>query len=171
MDGRCTGMGRWVPLLQAEVSLLGEAQKRSLWFAGLAAEWRFSPRWSALLQYDAHSPLLSADLAALSRPTGILSMALRWRAAPDWWIDFGFSEDAVVDSAPDITFLLGIGYSPGVDGRPVPQPRPPRPRGRALARCRQNDCEPIPNPPALTRQTHLPESRCESPASRLTTDR
>ena len=93
--------------------LLGEAQKRSLWFAGLAAEWRFSPRWSALLQYDAQSPLLSADLAALSRPTGILSMALRWRAAPDWWIDFGFSEDAVVESAPDVTFLLGIGYSPG----------------------------------------------------------
>ncbi len=93
--------------------LLGEAQKRSLWFAGLAAEWRFSPRWSALLQYDAHSALLSADLAALSRPTGMFSMALRWRLAPEWWIDFGFSEDALVESAPDITFLLGARYSPG----------------------------------------------------------
>ena len=93
--------------------LLGEAQKRSLWFAGLAAEWRFSPRWSALLQYDAHSALLSADLAPLSRPTGMFSMALRWRLAPEWWIEFGFSEDAVVESAPDITFLLGARYSPG----------------------------------------------------------
>ena len=92
--------------------LLGETQKRSLWFAGLAAEWRFSPRWSALLQYDAHSALLSADLAALSRPTGMLSMALRWRLAPEWWIEFGFSEDVVVESAPDITFLLGARYSP-----------------------------------------------------------
>ena len=93
--------------------LLGETQKRALWFAGLAAEWRFSPRWSALFQYDAHSALLSADLAALSRPTGMLSMALRWRLAPQWWIEFGFSEDAVVESAPDITFLLGARYSPG----------------------------------------------------------
>ncbi|MFL2502757.1 MAG: DUF3187 family protein [Luminiphilus sp.] len=93
--------------------LLGEAQKRSLWFAGLAAEWRFSHRWSALLQYDAHSALLSADLAPLSRPTGMFSMALRWRLAPEWWIEFGFSEDAVVESAPDITFLLGARYSPG----------------------------------------------------------
>ena len=93
--------------------LLGEAQKRSLWFAGLAAEWRFSPRWSALLQYDAHSALLSADLAPLSRPTGMFSMALRWRLAPEWWIEFGFSEDAVVESAPDITFLLGARYAPG----------------------------------------------------------
>ena len=93
--------------------LLGETQKRSLWFAGLAAEWRFSPRWSAVLQYDAHSALLSADVDALSRPTGMLSMAFRWRLAPDWWIDFGFSEDAVVESVPDITFLLGVRYSPG----------------------------------------------------------
>jgi hypothetical protein len=42
-----------------------------------------------------------------------LSMALRWRLAPEWWIEFGFSEDAVVESAPDITFLLGARYSPG----------------------------------------------------------
>ena len=60
--------------------------------------------------------------AAVSRfsgaqwPTGML-LALRWRLAPEWWIEFGFSEDAVVESAPDITFLLGARYSPGLDGR------------------------------------------------------
>lgn len=91
--------------------LLNETQKHALWFAGLAAEWRFSPRWSALFQYDAHSALLSADLDALSRPAGMVSMALRWRSSRGWWIDVGFSEDAVVEASPDITFLLSARYS------------------------------------------------------------
>lgn len=91
--------------------LLGETQKRSLWFAGLAAEWRLSRRWSALLQYDAHSKPLSADLDALTKPAGLVSMALRWRSSRDWWVDFGFSEDAVVEASPDVTFLLSVRYS------------------------------------------------------------
>ena len=91
--------------------LLGETQKRSLWFAGLAAEWRFSSRWSALFQYDAHSALISTDLNALSRPAGMASMALRWRSSKGWWVDAGFSEDAVVEASPDITFLLSARYS------------------------------------------------------------
>jgi hypothetical protein len=92
--------------------LLGPQQRRSLWFAGLAAEWRFSPRWSALMQYDAHSALLDGALEALSEPAGMLSMAVRWRPTSRWMIDAGFSEDVVVESAPDITFLLNARFVP-----------------------------------------------------------
>jgi hypothetical protein len=95
-----------------ESDLLGPQQRRSLWFAGLAAEWRFSPRWSALMQYDAHSALLDGELGALSDPAGMLSLALRWRATSRWMIDVGFSEDVVVESAPDITFLLNARFVP-----------------------------------------------------------
>lgn len=95
-----------------ESDLLGPQQRRSLWFAGLAAEWRFSPRWSALMQYDAHSALLDGELEALSDPAGMLSFALRWRPTSRWMIDAGFSEDVVVESAPDITFLLNARYVP-----------------------------------------------------------
>lgn len=95
-----------------ESDLLGPQQRRSLWFAGLAAEWRFSPRWSALVQYDAHSALLDGELEALSDPAGMLSFALRWRPTSRWMIDAGFSEDVVVESAPDITFLLNARYVP-----------------------------------------------------------
>jgi hypothetical protein len=95
-----------------ESDLLGSQQRRSLWFAGLAAEWRFSPRWSALMQYDAHSALLDGELEALSDPAGMLSFALRWRPTSRWMIDAGFSEDVVVESAPDITFLLNARYVP-----------------------------------------------------------
>ena len=92
--------------------LLGPQQRRSLWFAGMAAEWRFTPRWSALMQYDAHSALLDGALEALSEPAGMLSMAVRWRPTLRWMIDAGFSEDVVVGSAPDITFLLNARYVP-----------------------------------------------------------
>ena len=92
--------------------LLGPRQKRSLWFAGLSAEWRFSPRWSALMQYDGHSALLDAALEALGEPAGMLSLAVRWRPTAHWMIDAGFSEDVVVESAPDITFLVNARYMP-----------------------------------------------------------
>lgn len=92
--------------------LLGPQQRRALWFAGLAAEWRFSPRWSVLVQYDGHSALLDGALEALSGPAGMLSMAVRWRPTSQWMIDAGFSEDVVVESAPDITFLLNARYVP-----------------------------------------------------------
>ena len=95
-----------------ESDLLGPQQRRSLWFAGLAAEWRFSPRWSALVQYDAHSALLDRELEALNDPAGMLSFALRWRPTSRWMVDVGFSEDVVVESAPDITFLLNARYVP-----------------------------------------------------------
>ena len=95
-----------------ESDLLGPRQRRSLWFAGLAAEWRFMPRWSALMQFDGHSALLDGALEALDEPAGMLSMAVRWRPTAHWMIDAGFSEDVVVESAPDITFLLNVRYVP-----------------------------------------------------------
>ena len=93
-------------------NLFGPHQRRSLWFAGLAAEWRFTPRWSALMQYDGHSALLDGALEAVGEPAGMLSMAVRWRPTGHWMIDAGFSEDVVVESAPDITFLLNARYVP-----------------------------------------------------------
>jgi hypothetical protein len=38
----------------------------------------------------------------------MLSMGLRWRASEKWSVDFGFSEDVVVETAPDINFLLNV---------------------------------------------------------------
>ena len=98
--------------LAGDSNLFGPHQRRSLWFAGLAAEWRFTPRWSALMQYDGHSALLDGALEAVGEPAGMLSMAVRWRPTGHWMIDAGFSEDMVVESAPDITFLLNARYVP-----------------------------------------------------------
>ena len=90
--------------------LMGSNQKRSLWFGGVSLAWPFRDKWSVLAQIDAHSALGDGNLSALTRPAGILSMALRWHASPKWTLDLGFSEDLVVESAPDITFMLTARY-------------------------------------------------------------
>jgi len=96
-----------------ESSLLGETQRRNLWFAGLSLAWALTPQWSALVQYDAHSGVSHSDLAPLEQTAGMLSMALRWRPSERWSVDFGFSEDVAVETAPDINFLLSFRFVPG----------------------------------------------------------
>jgi hypothetical protein len=93
--------------------LLGENQRRTLGFAGLSLAWALNPQWSALLQYDAHSGVARGDLASLEQAAGMLSVALRWRPSESWSIDVGFSEDVVVETAPDINFLLNFRFVPG----------------------------------------------------------
>ena len=90
--------------------LMGPNQKRSLWFGGVSLAWPFRDKWSVLAQIDAHSALGDGNLSALTQPAGILSMALRWNTSPKWTLDLGFSEDLVVESAPDITFMLTARY-------------------------------------------------------------
>ena len=100
-----------IGMTRAGVSdLMGPNQKRSLWFGGVSLAWPFRDKWSLLAQIDAHSALGDGNLNALTRPAGILSMALRWHTSPKWTWDLGFSEDLVVESAPDITFMLTARY-------------------------------------------------------------
>ena len=90
--------------------LMGPNQKRSLWFGGISLAWPFREKWSVLAQIDAHSALGDGNLSAMTQPAGLFSMALRWNTSPKWTLDLGFSEDLVVESAPDITFMLTARY-------------------------------------------------------------
>ena len=90
--------------------LMGPNQKRSLWFGGVSLAWPFRDKWSVLAQIDAHSAVGDGNLSALTQPAGLFSMALRWNTSPKWTLDLGFSEDLVVESAPDITFMLTARY-------------------------------------------------------------
>ena len=100
-----------IGMTRAGVSdLMGPNQQRSLWFGGVSLAWPFRDKWSLLAQIDAHSALSDGHLDALTRPAGLFSMVLRWHTSPKWTWDLGFSEDLVVESAPDITFMLTARY-------------------------------------------------------------
>ncbi len=92
--------------------LLAPRQKRDLWFAGIGLDWRVTPQWSLLAQYDAHGPVMSSDIEAIGGNAGILSFAARWRPDEHWAIDLGFTEDIPVESSPDITFQATLRWRP-----------------------------------------------------------
>jgi len=92
--------------------LLGPAQRQGLWFAGLAADWRFARRWSLLAQYDSHAAPLHSELDGLGEAAGLLSFGLRFYPGRDWSIEASFVEDIVVESAPDITFQASLRWHP-----------------------------------------------------------
>jgi len=92
--------------------LLGDAQERDLWFAGLSLDWVLSPRWSLLAQVDAHAAPMDSGLAALGDEAVMLSGGVRWTFAQAWSADFTVIEDAMVETAPDVTFQASLRYSP-----------------------------------------------------------
>ena len=118
MSGQSGGRGTLVWHAQVGVTRAGDSQiviaqqHRNLWFAGVAVEWRWAPQWSAVLQYDTHRGLMDSSLDALGKHAGMLSLAARWRPTPQWQLDAGFSEDVVVESAPDIVFRVSARYRP-----------------------------------------------------------
>ena len=93
--------------------LMGDRQERDLWFAGAALDWMFASRWSLLLQLDSHAAPLDSQLTALGDPAVMLALGVRWRFAPAWQVDFSFIEDAMVETAPDVTFQASVRYRPG----------------------------------------------------------
>ena len=118
MSGQSPGKGALAWHAQIGMMHTGDSdvvlaeQRRHLWFAGAALEWRWTPRWSAVLQFDAHRGLAKSSLDALGQNAGMLSLAARWRPTPRWQVDAGFSEDVVVESAPDIVFRVSARYRP-----------------------------------------------------------
>lgn len=87
--------------------------RRGLWFIGLGVDWQLAPHWSLLAQFDGHEAPFVSELGALGDHAGLLSLGLRWRATPNWSFELGFSEDVLVETAPDISFFGRLRYRPG----------------------------------------------------------
>ena len=85
----------------------GAAHRTSL-FARFAATRALSSAWSLRAQLDGQTGRVEdSDLRFLG-PSLQLSVGAVRRVGDRWRIEFGFAEDAAVNTAPDITFFLGI---------------------------------------------------------------
>ena len=108
------GVARW--RLAAELGLLqpfgdeifaGRAHRTAA-FARLAAGREFGARWTLRAQIDAESNRVAdTDLRFIGRSLQ-LTVGADARLRGRWRVQMGFSEDAAVNTAPDITFFLGI---------------------------------------------------------------
>ena len=102
-------------LRAGEGDLIGEFQERDFWFAGLAMDWRFAPRWSLLFQVDGHRAPLHSDLTGVGDDAVLGTVGARWRFARHWAVDLSVVEDLRVETAPDVIFQAGLRYRQAPD--------------------------------------------------------
>ena len=85
----------------------GAGHKTSV-FARFAATRAFGAQWSLRAQLDGQSGRVEDSNLRLLGPSLELTIGAVRRLGGHWRLEFGFAEDAAVNTAPDITFFLGI---------------------------------------------------------------
>jgi hypothetical protein len=85
----------------------GDAHKTSA-FARLAVTRALGSLWSLRAQLDGQSGRVEDSDIRLLGPSLELTIGAVRRLGEHWRLEFGFAEDAAVNTAPDITFFLGI---------------------------------------------------------------
>jgi hypothetical protein len=85
----------------------GDAHKTSV-FARLAVTRALGSLWSLRAQLDGQSGRVEDSDIRLLGPSLDLTIGAVRRLGEHWHLEFGFTEDAAVNTAPDITFFLGI---------------------------------------------------------------
>ena len=77
-------------------------------FARFAATRVLGPEWSLRAQLDGQSGRVADSQMRFLGPSLQLTLGAARRLRGRWRIEMGFAEDAAVNTAPDITFFLGI---------------------------------------------------------------
>jgi hypothetical protein len=85
----------------------GAAHRTSL-FARFAATRALGSAWSLRAQLDGQTGRVEDSTLRFLGPSLQLTVGAIRRLGQNWRIEFGFAEDAAVNTAPDITFFLGI---------------------------------------------------------------
>lgn len=88
--------------------LFGGAARRASVFGRAAVTWRVNPDWSLRVQLDAQSARLRDTELRFLGPSLQMSAGVDYRLNRRWSVQVGFSEDAAVNTAPDVTFFLGL---------------------------------------------------------------
>ncbi len=105
---------RWSTFGQVALSFLGDRgrlpiQQRSVAWSGLAGAG--IDVWRGLefkLQFDGHSAVFDDTQLDYLGDSLSLTVGGAWKFENGWQIDFGVSEDIVVETAPDVVFVFGI---------------------------------------------------------------
>jgi hypothetical protein len=88
--------------------LFAGAAHRTSGFARLAVTRALGPAWSLRAQLDGQTGHVAGSDMRFLGPSLQLTLGAVRRLSGRWHIQMGFAEDAAVNTAPDITFFLGI---------------------------------------------------------------
>jgi hypothetical protein len=88
--------------------ILGGRARPALAYASTTLSWSIGPAIILKTQLDAHSAPYRRTGAPLNEASLMLSFAAAFALSDSWALEVGFSEDLLVESAPDIVFHAGL---------------------------------------------------------------
>lgn len=88
--------------------VLNELRRDWVAYGSSTLAWLYNDRVSFKVQLDAHTAFYNSALTELGSDSAQLSLGGAVRIADNWAVDMAVSEDVVVDTAPDVVFLVGI---------------------------------------------------------------
>jgi Protein of unknown function (DUF3187) len=88
--------------------LFGGNADRTAAFARVAASWNASSAWCLRAQLEGVLSRLQRTQLRFLGPSAVFAIGAAVQTTPRWRIDFGFTEDIAVNTAPDIEFFLAV---------------------------------------------------------------
>ena len=88
------------------------APRRLLGYGAVVFDYRWNKTWQSVFQVDFRSPTFDSKLTELGQWGGQIHVGLRVALAKHHRFEMSFSEDAVVDTAPDIGVRFAYTYTP-----------------------------------------------------------
>ncbi|MBU0674938.1 MAG: DUF3187 family protein [Proteobacteria bacterium] len=95
-------------LLTGHSEILNEIRRDLIGFGALGISWAYHPRVIFKLQIDGHTPFYRSDLNGMGLSTLQLDMGGTLVLSEGLNLDLAVLEDIIVDSAPDVVFMLGL---------------------------------------------------------------
>lgn len=110
---RCPGDFGWQAgagvLWLGKGEVLPDQQNRLVAVGSTALEWRALPSIALKAQLNAHTPFYGqSDLTPLEDPSLQVVLGGTWRFSPRAALDLGVTEDLLVHTAPDVSFLVAL---------------------------------------------------------------
>lgn len=93
--------------------LLADRHRRFAWSAFAGFGFAVSPRIELRLQGNARSAIYESAIEILGETSATLTVGANFAPSERYLLSFGITEDVKVQSAPDVSFLAGIRYTPG----------------------------------------------------------
>ena len=108
-SGRMSVMGAAGAMLMSRGEVLAAQQRPAVAFGGLALAYEAAGWLDLKAQVNAHSSFYSgSQLKQVNAASGQLTLGGEFRLSRRTSLDFGVSEDIVVDASPDVVFHFGV---------------------------------------------------------------
>lgn len=108
---------RWNTAVAAGVLFNGETdrfaeQRQLVGYGSAGLQFVLHHNFRLLAQIDAHTPFYRSELRELGDTAVSLTLGARYLAGSRYTYEFSFSEDAAIDTTPDIAVRLAVTYRP-----------------------------------------------------------